>query len=193
MSAAGHSLLCRMDLPGEARDPTLWKGVGALGRALHYYSGVLARFQELWAELDALDVRTRVIFPSRPRRSDVVRRIHLRPGLSVQIAVNAEAPRQAPEQCVFFGPGAEASQARYHQQTRPGGAWDPRVSLVDNLSRVLDHPLPPPVDPENADAAAAEVQCGICYCFLLEEVSSLATPSGTPLSPGPHAFILRSP
>lgn len=136
--------------------------------ALAQFERRLRDFQPLWDALDDIDAHCRVLEPERPTRAHAFRRIALDAHTSVRIELDPRAPVAAFPTCRFLGAQAAVAPLRARLNAHihlwdATGATPPRR----NLETVLAVSLPAPRATQ-ADGAADEVECGICYAYRLE-------------------------
>merc|ERR1711865_443457 len=142
----------------------------------------LSEYDAFWSELDDFDANTWILEPSRPSRSDTMRRIALRKHCSVEIIIRCDRPRDVCL-CTFIGPEHIVADLRdaFHSGQR---TWDVGVTVRTNMERILGQTFPSPSTSSKSDFS---VECGVCYAYRLEnESGNVSLPDTTCESCGQH-------
>lgn len=163
---------CVASLPEEFRPP--WeKTQQTLASILQYFKEALAKFQDLFRAMDDFDQQTFILEPERPTRRDAYRRIALGKHTSIRIKLEPASPLTTYPECRFLG--SEAAIAPLRQKLNENmHRWDNSGDVLprENLQRILNVELPPPVSNATVDPLAddgADTECGICYTYRLDD------------------------
>jgi E3 ubiquitin-protein ligase FANCL len=132
----------------------------SLKQLVDQFTDIVERYHDLFACLDELDSKMRILEPETPKRSDVWRLIGLGHHCSVHIELDKHQPRHPPNKVQFFG-----NQARVKglKATWQSSAWDESQTPWYNIQRILQGVV---VEHKKQDyTQVGEIECGICYFY----------------------------
>ena len=206
------------DLPANALPPA-WAdhaasaGTPLLAAALAAWQSTLAACADLWACLDDLDARFRVLDPAPPTRADTHRVLALTAGgASLEVALSPAAPRAPPCVTAFMGaPAAVEGPRAALRAFVEGGRWDGSALPGDNLLAAGVGILPSAgaaaavgatVTTANEPATAAVgaggdeeptgAECAICYAYHLPAEGEMDAGAPGAATPAPATVALPS-
>ncbi|KAK7901143.1 hypothetical protein WMY93_017912 [Mugilogobius chulae] len=149
---------------------------------------LLQSLTEFWDVLDEIDLKTWVLEPEKPSRSDAMRRIAIGNNASIKVEVDPKHPKMLPECCLL---GAEHVVTPLRDKLNANmHLWNPECSVLSNLCDALEiqfpsrphtkklfqHVVKKPHNSQSEQPDSARlycpeslsVECGICYSFRLE-------------------------
>lgn len=129
---------------------------------LKNFKQALTKYQALWDVLDDIDANAWVIEPVGCTRGYTHRRIVVKDGISLIIQINTAQPSSLPH-CTFLGPRKTISSLQ-NSLDENAESWDMSCTILENLTSILDTPLPTKPDSESAQEVP---ECGVCYCYDL--------------------------
>ena len=163
------------DLPGDFE--VSWDQNSGMVKVFRAFIDVVKEYQNIWDELDDIDLSTWVIEPSLPARKAIIeRRIVLLAtdgGLSIVIELDTKYPRGVPKSIRFIGSTKNTNKYRHQYNEYVAGTlsnnanqvektplkWQDSFSIRENLERCYGSlPSLATLTPTN-DA----FECGICY------------------------------
>ncbi|GFR74896.1 fanconi anemia complementation group L [Elysia marginata] len=154
--------ICSVDLPEKFNFH--WSGKSGLKHLYHQFEAAVNSYQQFWNMLREIDNNCWVLEPEHPTFSANHRRIALGPNISLHMVVNCRQPNTLPE-CRLLG--AESAVAELREKLNINlHRWDVDRSLLKNLEEVLDIDFPTPTSTSKEELS---IDCGICYCNLLDE------------------------
>jgi E3 ubiquitin-protein ligase FANCL len=135
-----------------------------LKQLVDQFTDIVERYHDLFACLDELDGKMRILEPEMPKRSDTWRLIGLGHHCSVHIELDKHQPRHQPSNVRFFG-----NQARVKglKATWQSSEWDESQTPWHNIQRILQGVV---VEHKKQDyTQVGEIECGICYFYKLHD------------------------
>jgi len=140
-------------------------GAGGLSGVLATLRSAARKWEAHFAALDCLDARCHVLEPERPARAHLHRRVALRGGAALRVALRKEDAGAPPELRVT-GPEKAARGPREALSARLS-AWDTGLGLVGNLEAALGDALVAAPASGGAVSEGAPRECGVCYTLRL--------------------------
>ncbi|GFO04874.1 fanconi anemia complementation group l [Plakobranchus ocellatus] len=154
--------VCSVDFPEKFNFH--WTAESGLKHLYQQFEAAVNANQSFWNMLSEIDNNCWVLEPEHPTFAATHRRIALGPNISLHVTVNCRQPYTLPE-CRLLG--AESAVAELREKLNVNlHRWDVERSLLKNLEEVLDIDFP---SPTNISKEELSVDCGICYCHLLNE------------------------
>ncbi|XP_050406740.2 E3 ubiquitin-protein ligase FANCL [Patella vulgata] len=141
-----------------------WNKEDGLVSLFNEFESTLKNYEEFWDEMEEIDTCTWVLEPEKPTYAAVHRRIAIGTNASVQITVDPKQPKVFPE-FVFLGADQIINPLKENLNQNLY-RWDISRHLLVNLETVLDIKFPSPTNSKKEDFS---VECGICYCYRLEQ------------------------
>ena len=171
--------------------PAAWQPPPGPGTISHLYRGWVAAlelYSPAWRQLAELDRLCWVLDPEPASSLHLHRRLVVTTAVTLHLELDPAAPTSIPV-LRFLGPDHRVSPLRACLAAN-SELWDEEEPLLTNLERALELELPA------RTAAAAEetdweVECGICYLYMLGEAVPSVSCSSARCSASYHASCLH--
>jgi len=157
-------IVCLTDLPVPFESRYTTSDEGAVSSIYNRFVQLVASFQSLWAVTDEVDRRCWILEPENVTHGCVYRRIALGKNASIYVQFDVARPTDFPE-CRLMG-ADNVIEPLKQKLNKNIDKWNSSVSVVENLSRLLETELPSCSSVHKEDL---NVTCGICYSYRLEQ------------------------
>lgn len=147
----------------------------ALSHILSKFQEVLAKYELFWDQMDDLDEHTRVVEPSAPNRSHVMRAMSIGHHITMKIQVDPSKPNLIPI-CEFIGSESTIHPLKELWMQQAPSDWNYDIhqkTLRQNIETILSFKFPSPKE-KNVNEYEYSFICGICY-YMRSELDELPT------------------